>query len=351
MTATGRAILGAASGALITLCVHPVSRPFMLGVTSRASPELLSRCVDANAAVLPPPTTVSHASLWMQIAAGKVRKHLLLSEKERKSILGIAGAAEIKERNNAFWPEMEAIIYDQGGQTAQTIDAWNRASTKTNWNDHQTNRLLAARMLIAQVTGVKQAWQLAYLYYSRSDDFAICLERVARTILATAENDTAPGLTLRMATIRNGELLRAHAQSSKTSIMAMNIIDLATYPAARISESNGASPKKLEIGEGKILSNLVKILHRPDWALEAKNLHNIRRLAGIYRPRHKRPTVGISRRRHCPDLVGCQRSVRCRSHGGDYLEHWHAGWVATIARKGDQAVRGGRLSHSPRRCR
>jgi len=262
--------MGAAIGALATLCLHPVSRPFMTGVTSRASPAVLRGCIDSNAPSLPPPTTIVQASLWMQLAAHRILGHEKLSPKELSTVMAIAKAGAAKEQNNAFWPQMEAIFCIDGGDLAHAIEAWSMAANCQSWNDHQITRLMDDRAAIVDMTGVTQSWQLAYLYYARSDDVAYCLRAVARAILSNADYNKPDGLTKRYATLLNGELLRSHAHSSRSSISAMEIVDLTTSPSDAVALP--VTPKTIWAGQDQVLRNLTSVLHQPDWAATAQKI-------------------------------------------------------------------------------
>jgi len=245
----------------------------MTGVASRASPAVLANCIDSNAPTLPPPTTLSGASLWMQAAAHRIVNRNGLSEKERASILAIAQAAAKRQKNNAFWPEMEAVIYADGGMMQQAIDAWIRASECPTWDDFQTQRLMLARSSLVATTGIKESWQLAYLYFARSEDVAYCIRSLAGLILSRADYDTPKGLALRYATLLNGEQLQHHAHSTKSSISATDIVNLSTYPAESISAQFRFKPKMVWAGEIKVVNNLTTILHQPDWTQRARKIY------------------------------------------------------------------------------
>ena len=267
--------MGAAVGALITLCLHPASRAFMMGVTSRASPVVLKNCLDSNAATLQSPTNLPEAGLWMQMAATRIVKHDKLQPAELDTIIQIAKTAQQRDETNAFWPQMQAVVFQEENQTSKAIEAWTRASTCLGWDDYQTKRLFQARDAMMNVTGVKESWQLAYLYYARSDDVSVSLKNLARVLLATADLDTAKGLTLRYATLINGDLVRKHAHSEKSSINAMDIVDLTAFPSDGLSAPYGTvpGPKKLWSGQAKVVNNLNNILNKPDWAQQTRKIY------------------------------------------------------------------------------
>jgi len=116
MSPTARAVLGASLSALVTLCLHPASRPFMTGVASRASNTTLSNCIDTNSPNLAPPSTLSEASLWMELAAHRIIHREELSDKERTTLIALAEAASAKDRVNPFWLEMKAVFYANAGE-------------------------------------------------------------------------------------------------------------------------------------------------------------------------------------------------------------------------------------------
>ena len=272
MSPTARALLGAALGSLLTLVVHPVSRPFLIALTSHVSQPQIKRAVQSNWTSPPPPKTLAEAGLWMELAASRLNSHQRFSTKETQSLLDIVAAAESRDVGNAFWPQMASAILFENGNVAGAISKWATGSLKPGWDDYQIKRLKAARSDLVAATGVQQSWQLAYIYFTRSEDIGACLRATAREILARADYDTEPGLRIRYATLLNADLIREHAHSSATSVSAMDIVDLVTYPADSLSGSLGTipSPKSLQTGEVKVVSNFTKILKTPDWTTRAK---------------------------------------------------------------------------------
>ncbi len=267
-----RALVGATVSALVTLIVHPVSRPYMVGVTSRASPTVLSKCIDSNALTLPSPNTLTQASLWMQLAAAKIASHEALSDKERVTVLAVAQRASERQTTNAFWLQMQAIIYADQGLLGQATTCWLRASQCQQWDDGQTARLKVARSRIAELTSAQQSWQLAYLYYSRSDAVSDCLLRVTRDFLSRADFDTPSGLSLRYATLLNGDLLQKHARSTKGITTSTEMLELTTYPPGNVGDTF-LKPKMLWSGRLKVIRNLTKVLHQPDSSAIATKIY------------------------------------------------------------------------------
>ena len=272
MTRTGRGLLGALLGALLTLSLHPVSRPYMIGLSSRIPPAMLRECVDSYAKTVPEPKNLVEASLWMQLAAKRIYEFDKLSDKEWKTLMQIAVEGQQHDVTNAFWPQMKAILYEDRGSSKLAEHAWIDASHCVKWDDYQTRRLLQARDRLADITGVKESWQLALLYYARSDDVAMCLERLVKHQLSDAPDDTPSGLELRYATLLNGDLLRHYAHSTKTNVEAMNIVELAAYQPALVPLIGTVSPKRLWAGENTIVVNLEKILRQPEYSRRARKI-------------------------------------------------------------------------------
>lgn len=273
MNPSGRAVLGASLSALVTLCLHPVSRPYMTGVTSRASTASLQNCIDSNSPVLAVPSTLSEASLWMQVGAHRILNRQILTDKERNTLLGIADQAAKKDRTNPFWLEMKAVFYTDEKEMKRATEAWVEASERSQWNDYQIPRLMQARDSISAITGLKESWQLAFIYYARSDDVYRSIRWCAEQILAGADYDTAPGLILRFATLLNGDVLRSKAHSTKSCVAAMDIIDLTTYPSSSVLAQYSFAPKKVWAGQVKVQNNFTLILHQPEWKEAARKIY------------------------------------------------------------------------------
>ena len=257
MTPAARAFWGAMLGALLTLALHPASRPFILGSASRLHAENLSNSLDISASSLKPPKDLLGASLWLQIAFEKVaERRQKLTDQELASVLSICNAAiEREQPQNAYWHQAKAALLMQDGRRGEALDAWMRASRYELWKDYQTERLEQSQQLLAHDTGARQAWQYAYIYYARTDAGAKLIERTARTLLATADYTSAKGRALRFASLKNGESLRLGGRSILVSNHGANIVELSAYPP---NLTGTLSPKRLWIGRTELLASLAK---------------------------------------------------------------------------------------------
>jgi hypothetical protein len=255
MNSAGRALIGALLGALITLAAHPASRPFLLGSVNRATPAMLESSISTEAAVLSPPTDVQSASLWLQVGMDRLRDGRGLSSEERNSLLQVVEAAALKEVGNAYWPQMATVLLLDAGRMQDAQSAWSRASRLTSWKDYQSERLLQSRRELAAQAGAEQAWQLAFVYYARSESSGIMIERAARKLLAQADYESDLGREVRYATLLNGDLLRSGGRSVRVSRHGANIVELAAYPADLTAT---ITPKRLWVGQTSLLASFAE---------------------------------------------------------------------------------------------
>ncbi|MGV3616853.1 MAG: hypothetical protein ACO1SV_16120 [Fimbriimonas sp.] len=257
MTSLGRALAGAAFGALLTLMLHPVSRPFLLSTAYRVPPDKLERCLDSATAQPAPPQDLIGASLWVQLALERIAAtDAPLRPKEMQTVLKIAEAAAERDSDNAYWNQARAAMLLPAGQPMEARAAWIRASRAVQWNDYQSERLYQSRDSIASLVGTRQAWQLAYVFYHRSDSAATTIERFARALLRDADPTTEEGLTIRFATLRNGNLMRQGSRSVRVGQRGANIVELTTYPALMV---NMPSPRRLWTGQTEMLDRMAKM--------------------------------------------------------------------------------------------
>jgi hypothetical protein len=253
MTATARACLGALFGALLTLVLHPVSRPFLTSGALHVPPERVSNCVDANSGQPPPPHDLKGASLWLELAAERMVARYALKPGEVDTLVGIATHAADIDRQNGYWDQERAVFLSIAGRAKEAADAWSRASRATSWNDYQADRMKGARAELAHMVGAQQAWQLAYVLHQKSEAPAFLIERYARSRLAQVGMDSRPDLATRYETLLNGNLITNGAKSVAIGSHGANIIELTAYPRNLMLTP---SPKRLWVGQNKLLNQL-----------------------------------------------------------------------------------------------
>lgn len=256
MNALGRALLGALFGALLTLFIHPASRPFLLATARRVPFAQLDRCIDANDVPPAPPHDLQSASMWIQLANQRMVSRPDLRPREYETMIEIADRAALLDRENAFWLQEKAVFLAASGHAAEARQVWDLAARQRYWNDYQSNRLLAARDRLIRQTGSTQAWQLAYVYHQRSVAPALIIERYARQILLQTRFDQPEDVHLRYVTLANGNLMRLGSRSVTTGSHAANIVELAAYPPDLVRTP---SPKRLLTAQNQFLSRMTKL--------------------------------------------------------------------------------------------
>ena len=229
MTAVGRALIGAAVGAIATLLIHPVSRGFFLFAFDQGEPERLTSLLPARQPAMPSPDSLKSASVWAQVGAEKSESGGGLSKVERANLIAVLAAATKKEPQNAYWPQMRAAV-DSSPRSPGAVEAWRRASFASGWNDHQSERLIDTRRALIQRYGVSQSWQLAYAFLGRSLAPSRLIERYARNEISRSDFYSGPGIDARFIAIQNGSLQRKGAKTLQQGEIGARIVDLAAYP-------------------------------------------------------------------------------------------------------------------------
>lgn len=253
MNATSRACLGALLGALLTLAIHPASRPFLLSAAIHIPSQKLESSIDHNLRQPAPPHSLSDASLWLQLACQRIALHQTLTQGEVATTLEIADRAAQLEPENAYWPQVKAVILNTVRRNDEAAEAWQRASRGSVWNDYQTQRLGEARQRLAAISGANQAWQLAYVYHERSDVPALLIERYARMLLSQTGFEKKEDIQVRYATLLNGELLRNGSRSVTLGDHGAKVVELVAYPRDLMGTS---SPKRLWVGQNNLIRQM-----------------------------------------------------------------------------------------------
>ncbi|HWD38700.1 MAG TPA: hypothetical protein VG944_07615 [Fimbriimonas sp.] len=253
MTAAGRAMLGAIVGAGLTLAAHPASRTFIVMALTRASAPQVGRYAEIRPAVLPPPSNPIAASIWLQTAAEKLQHRASLSRKEVDTLLSLTDEASSAQPENAYWPQMKAVLLAYAGNGEKAREEWIRASRCQTWDDLQTRRLLADRARLVKYGGWNQAWTYGYMFFARSDAAASQVMRYAQALVSHTTVDDGEGLKIRYSTIRNGSLLRDGSRSIRVGRFGSAMIELATYPPPM---SDTPNPRRLWIAQTTLTSKL-----------------------------------------------------------------------------------------------
>ncbi|MFZ4506863.1 MAG: hypothetical protein ACOYON_04110 [Fimbriimonas sp.] len=245
MTPRDRALMGALVGAVITVIVHPLSRPLVLGtwVGSQTTATMLAPLTPV--AVPAKPSSLEDAALWVHVASRKSESKLRLNPTELVSLIRLTDAAAKRDAENAFWYQSGAAFRWMKGDTEGALATWTRASKRNFWRDYQTVLLDRAQQQLA-AKQVRGSWVRATLYFARSDANARLIERYARAVVAQQPLEGDLPLRARMATLTNGGLLRDGAQSVRTGMRGTAIVDLAGYPSNFVVKG---SPKRMVLAQ------------------------------------------------------------------------------------------------------
>lgn len=228
MSKAERLRLGVLGGLLLALILHPFSRSLILdGLRFGPSPVISrSTLVATNFEQMPPAKDVATARLWMEVGATEILHSKKLTERQIADFVSVAHNFGRKDPENAFWPMLEAAFLSNGGDSAQAENKWIQASKLRNWSDPQDGLLVST---VYALSPEPRAWQWALMLSLRSQETTKLLERYAREIsrrhLLVAED-----LTPRLASLRNGDLIRNGTKQIATGQIGVNIAEIATFP-------------------------------------------------------------------------------------------------------------------------
>jgi hypothetical protein len=289
MSATVRAFFGALVGALIVLLAHPYSRPYLLqGTSILGESDYLretSRLAE-NIDTLPQPSSLEEAGLWAMIACQRTLTSHDLTREEAVLVIEVIQQAAESDPDNAFWRHVEAVLQLEIGNTEVAIEAWRQASLASRWSDYQNARLTGVLDGLAGESGRNLGWHYA-LVDSRKDPVA------AHAILAFARRvlrgEATGDFELRLATLRNGRLLRDGSRTVDGAEMGVETSELAAYctlgSRIGIARSGGPlTPRMIATARDDLIS--IAQRDRPEVEQEIRDvfLDNDARAALISRP-------------------------------------------------------------------
>jgi hypothetical protein len=254
MSRLGRVLLGILVGAVLTLFVHPYSRPrlFTGALAWGSVPRALAADLASSRDVLPQPKSVSDYSLWMETGAQRIVSRQPTDQREWTNLLRASVRASKLEPDNAYWPQMAAVFLLASQDRLAAQAHWIAASKKARWDDGQTARLTSYRDLLVAAYG-PSAWATAAAYPKRSVARARTIELFARDVARTASLIAESGLVLRSATVANGRLMRDGARSMQTLELGIAVVELASYPPNLTSIN---SPRKLLLARADLYNRL-----------------------------------------------------------------------------------------------
>lgn len=257
MTPSLRAGYGALLGAVITLLVHPASRPFLLGA-AELSPNPAARArvqlPGPFPKTLPDPVDDESASVWVHVAAERLQARQPLTRNELQALVLIAKKREPGDSENAFWRFAAALFYYKLGDKAAAQREWLAASKCPAYDDMQSTRLGNLRRHLAGQF-LSGAWQYAYVYRLRSVAFAREIEVFARDTVVPLGRESLPDLKMRYATLVNGNSMRIGSRSLAIMESGIAIVEFASHPPELKNET---SIKRLLIAHFEFKEGLKK---------------------------------------------------------------------------------------------
>src|ERR1044072_3434979 len=182
MTRAGRALLGAALGAALTLLVHPASQPYLLSAFLTPTHRVEARQTGI-------PSNLAELSDWMLAIGDRYARRNPPQPTELQNALIAAKQGEKLDQGNAFWPQMIAALEHELGHPEEAKKAWLRASYQTRWNDYQTSALLADQQRLTHDFGAEQSWQYAYVFNQRSPAAVDLIDGYSRSIFKSTHID------------------------------------------------------------------------------------------------------------------------------------------------------------------
>ena len=261
MTTGARAFWGAVVGALVTLVIHPSTRPFYIADPARVQADPFEYLAPAKQAKLVVPASLTAAATWTQVATEKIDSGVGLSAKEMRTLSAILAAAKRTEPLNSFWPQAEAAILGSQSSEQEPVSLWLRSANLTEWNDHQSARLLDIKQRLASSSNARLSWHSAYAYFARSQSPSRQISRFGRRMVSRVDFTSERGVSIRYATIRNGNLMRANAKSVATGDIGSQLVDIAAYPSELVT---GSRPKRLYLGRNLVANSLRAAGRGPD---------------------------------------------------------------------------------------
>ncbi|HXH59745.1 MAG TPA: hypothetical protein VNI20_00145 [Fimbriimonadaceae bacterium] len=258
MSATLRALYGALVGALAVLLIHPSSRPYVATglpdpVGSSIGGEYETIRVRSG---LPNVDSLTHAAQWVQMGMQRIFLGRSLSYEESLLLVEIVQNAADADSDNAFWRQSEAVFQRRIGNEQSAIKAWKTASLASRWDDYENDGLRETTGIDNEGGPGRLAWHLAYLKESE-DDYA---QRVISTFARqTLRGNNLSDMGLRLATLRNGRLMRDGSKTAEGGSLGAEQIDfaaLATQDSVpRDRFATGVSPRTLLVARQSLATN------------------------------------------------------------------------------------------------
>jgi len=183
-----------------------------------------------NLDVLPNPTDTLQASLWMQAGAEQLASGKRLSAADLRRLVQVAEGASRGEPENAFWIQMAAVFHWELGNREIARQRWLRSGASAYYSDYQSQRLGRLMRELAANDGGPMAWHAAAAYYQRTTAMARTVEWLCRGLFERNVSPSTDVLALRLATVRNGRLLRDGSRSIPVGVYGAEMVEFSCTP-------------------------------------------------------------------------------------------------------------------------
>lgn len=256
MNLAARIALGAAVGMAGILLFDGRTRPVVLTAFVQSGPSAAFRTspwLVQNTSSLPVSEDPLAASMWMQTAAERIEAGQPLSAQERASAVEMALALANREPDNAFWPQMAAVLYADGGDRDSARRLWRTAGARTRWDDHQSSRLISTANR-AQTPPAVVSWPYARAYKLRSESAPRLIQAYGKTVLGEFPYGSPENVRDRAATLRNGLLMRDGARSIAIGELGSSLIEASSRD--HDSLRSGLTPRKLLLARHELIDQL-----------------------------------------------------------------------------------------------
>jgi len=230
MTGLARALVGAAVGAVLTLVLHPISRPYLTAAwlhNPMPSQEELARTPAAGGLEEDDPT-FDEDGKTLRIAADNLA---ILKPKELTANYELAAKMGELHPENAYWRQMAAVFAWHLGKHEETLDLLRKAQESLTWQDYQTHWLQQIQGHLRSAYGSIQSWQFADVYWLRSLAPAEAIGSTERAVIDISSLDTDDGLRFRMIVMRNAALMRDNARSLAVGQIGADVVEQCCQPA------------------------------------------------------------------------------------------------------------------------
>ncbi|MCH8978632.1 MAG: hypothetical protein IH945_05240 [Armatimonadetes bacterium] len=238
MSPAVRVFYGALLGALLVLLIHPASRPYLTpGIWFLGDSGFLRQTdsLPDNLSQLPEPDSLEDSAYWLVIGCERELRGQRMLQDDYVLLVEFAQAGAAQDPDNAFWRHAEAVFQQRLGNDDAALRAWYTASLANRWDDYQTRRLQGLLRGLEAESGRRLAWHYALAQSRKSPTPPRVFLAFARQLLRDPEAHA--NFPLRLATLRNGRLIRDGSRSVNGGRYGVEIVELAAL--APVSDVQG----------------------------------------------------------------------------------------------------------------